>query len=111
LENGAQVTIFDGIVEYNTARLGGGGVALYVEDQETRFTATSIFDEQAGRMRCSGSVECNLFRNNEAYDGATPAAGRGDTCIPRRRRGNHPNPIAGHAPHGASRRNAFPVRR
>ena len=75
LENGAQVTIFDGIVEYNTARLGGGGVALYVEDQETRFTATSMFDEQAGRMRCSGSVECNLFRNNEAYDGATPRPG------------------------------------
>lgn len=70
LEKAAQATLYDSIVADNSARQGGGAVALYVESDEGRFTATSDFAEQEGRKRCSRTIECNLIANNLAYDGS-----------------------------------------
>ncbi|MBX3701954.1 MAG: putative Ig domain-containing protein [Dokdonella sp.] len=75
LEKAAQATLYDSIVADNSARQGGGAVALYVEGDEGRFTATSDFAEQEGRKRCSRTIECNLIANNLAYDGSQAKPG------------------------------------
>ena len=76
LERAAQATLYDSIVADNTARQGGGAVALYVGSDEGRFTTTADFTEQEGRRRCSRTLECNLISGNVAYDGnqAKPGA-------------------------------------
>ncbi len=75
LEKGAQAMLYDSIVTDNTAKQGGGAVALYSDTEEGRFTTTADFSEQEGRKRCSRTIECNLIANNVAYDGSQAKQG------------------------------------
>ena len=77
IEQGAQVYAFDAVIEDNDASQGGGAVALYTDGIgiNSRYLATSRFNQTAFRKACSSTVECNVIRNNTAYDGGTARHG------------------------------------
>ena len=80
IESGAEVFAYDAVIEDNSATQGGGAVALYSNQEgtsgaHTRFVATAAFDDAPARRACSSEVECNVIRNNDAYDGTAARHG------------------------------------